>query len=150
MRVVATCAALLSTLLLTAFDSADYPTRWQGSYFCTQGVTDVTLTLRGDPGSSATALFEFYANQTNPGLPSGSFTMRGVIGEDADEHSGPTVTLIGDRWINQPEGWMMLNIIGRFQSDGEAFVGDVIPQDGNRNACSAIALVRTAAGSDAL
>lgn len=149
MRLLAVSAVLIASVLLSAFDSADYPTQWKGSYFCAQGVTDVTLTLRGDPGGPAQAIFEFYANPTNPGVAPGSFTMRGTIADDADATSGPTVTLFGDRWISQPHaGWMMLNLSGRFHSNGEAFVGDVIPEDGAPNVCSAIALVRTAVGSE--
>jgi eukaryotic-like serine/threonine-protein kinase len=149
MRVAVALAALFASPCLAAFDMADYPTQWKGSYFCTQGVTDVTLTLRGETGGEAVAVFEFYANATNPDVPDGSFTMRGSIGVDADAASGPSVHLVGERWINRPEGATMVNVSGRFYSNGEAFAGDVTPQQGNRNDCTAIALVRTAVGRDA-
>jgi hypothetical protein len=78
-----------------------YVGEWRGAYGCTQGVTGLTLTIEGvDPGH-VTATYEFYEVPENPGVPSGSFRMTGT-------YDSGRLTLQGDEWIEQPEGYSMV------------------------------------------
>jgi eukaryotic-like serine/threonine-protein kinase len=76
---------------------------WEGTYLCSQGETGVTLVIHAVAGGALTATFNFHAVPSNPGVPSGSFTMTGT-------YSSAKVTLTQDQWINQPPGYYMVNI----------------------------------------
>ncbi|MBM3620059.1 MAG: hypothetical protein FJX20_05155 [Alphaproteobacteria bacterium] len=95
--------------------------RWQGTYYCAQGLTGVTLTIRGDD-QRAEALFHFYPVQENPGVPVGCYTMLGHV----DTASG-TINLESDEshWILQPRGYVTVNFRGRFSGGRHRIVGRV-------------------------
>ncbi|TQS45819.1 hypothetical protein [Cryptosporangium phraense] len=75
---------------------------WKGTYTCNQGETGLTLTIEGQD-SALEATFEFYATSTNTDVPSGSYSMAGNV-------TGGTMRLIGTAWINQPDGYGMVNL----------------------------------------
>ena len=74
---------------------------WKGEYFgCGQGTTGLRLVIKrnGTSGNKLKATFNFYAVASNPGVPSGSYAMRGYWFPGG-------VELTGTRWINQPSGY---------------------------------------------
>ncbi|MCX4545724.1 serine/threonine protein kinase [Streptomyces sp. NBC_01565] len=76
---------------------------WQGTYLCGQGLTRLDLTITSPGGHALEAVFAFSAHPDNPGVPNGSFTMTGSF-------QNGRMTLRGDRWINQPPGYLMVDL----------------------------------------
>lgn len=95
--------------------------RWQGTYYCAQGLTGVTLTIRGDD-QNAEALFHFYPVPANPNVPIGCYTMHGHV----DTASG-AIDLESDesRWILRPSGYVTVNFRGRFSGGRDRITGRV-------------------------
>lgn len=95
--------------------------RWQGTYYCAQGLTGVTLTIRGDD-QNAEALFHFYPVPANPAVPVGCYTMLGHV----DTASG-AINLESDEshWILRPSGYVTVNFRGRFSGGRDRIVGRV-------------------------
>ncbi len=80
--------------------------RWEGPYYCSQGVTQMTLTVLEREGDQVTAEFVFYANADNPNIPTGCYVVEGTLGEGTDG-----VSLRPKEWIEQPDaGWVMTPI----------------------------------------
>lgn len=79
---------------------------WEGRYLCPQGVTGLTLELSGGSGAEVAAVFHFYALPENPTVPTGSYTLRGVVRGDG------TIDLLPERWIEQPYGYVMVGMTG--------------------------------------
>jgi hypothetical protein len=79
---------------------------WEGRYLCPQGVTGLTLELSGGGGAEVAAVFHFYAVPENPGVPTGSYTLRGVVRGDG------TIDLSPERWIEEPYGYVMVGMTG--------------------------------------
>jgi hypothetical protein len=110
---------------LAAMSSASAQTRlagrWQGTYYCAQGLTGVTLTIRGDD-ERAEALFHFYPVPENPDVPVGCYTMFGNV----DNATG-TINLDSDEshWILQPQNYVTVNFRGRFVGGRHRIVGRV-------------------------
>jgi hypothetical protein len=81
---------------------------WKGSYLgCGQGPTGLRLVVRrsGRTGNRLKATFNFYALRSNPTVPSGSYAMTGYYFPGG-------VALDGTRWIHQPAGYEMVNLVG--------------------------------------
>lgn len=114
---------LLVALLVATATSAQnrLAGRWQGTYYCAQGLTGVTLTIRGDD-RNAEALFHFYPVAANPNVPVGCYTMLGHV----DTASG-TINLESDEshWILRPDGYVTVNFRGRFSGGRDRIVGRV-------------------------
>jgi murein DD-endopeptidase MepM/ murein hydrolase activator NlpD len=79
---------------------------WVGTYSCIQGETGLRLIIRAGSGNSLQAEFVFYPIPTNPTVPSGSFAMTG-------SYSDANVALKQDHWINQPAGYLMVDLSGK-------------------------------------
>jgi hypothetical protein len=75
---------------------------WEGEYVCNQGATGLRLTVNVISGATTEATFDFYALPENPAVPAGSFAMRGTFSD--------TLSLDGDRWIDQPTGYVMVGL----------------------------------------
>lgn len=95
--------------------------RWQGTYYCAQGLTGVTLTIRGDD-AQAEALFHFYPVPQNPNVPTGCYTMFGHV----DTGTG-TINLESDEshWILKPPNYVTVNFRGRFSAGRQRITGRV-------------------------
>lgn len=78
---------------------------WVGSYTCSQGLTGLQLIIAASANDQLTATFNFYPLPNNPSVPSGSFSMTGTF-------SPNSVVLNQDQWINQPPGYVMVNLVG--------------------------------------
>jgi hypothetical protein len=116
---------LVLLIALVAAASASAQTRlagrWQGTYYCAQGLTGVTLTIRGDD-DNAEALFHFYPVPENPSVPVGCYIMLGHV----DTASG-TINLESNEshWILRPTGYVTVNFRGRFSGGRHRIVGRV-------------------------
>jgi hypothetical protein len=82
---LALLAALMTTTTVLAQSrpqsSEDGPSvlgPWTGTYTCLQGLTAVSLTVTETHAGRAEALFHFYADPSNPGVPTGCFTQSGT------------------------------------------------------------------------
>jgi len=104
---------------------------WKGSYLgCVQGPTGLTLVVKpaGQTGNQLAAKFEFHALPSNPGVPSGSFTMKGYLFPGV-------VVLYASIWIKQPGGYILVDLAGPLPKVGR-FSGAV-------SFCSTFSLKRT-------
>lgn len=95
---------------------------WTGRYECAQGVTAVELTLDIDSGGAAIAVFEFGPLADNPTVPAGAYRMRGVVTQQRDRIA---VVLDPDRWIEQPDGYMMVGLRATIDRDRRKIEGHI-------------------------
>jgi hypothetical protein len=95
----------------------DLTGRFVGSYSCSQGRTTMRLDLMVDPQGRLRGTFAFGGSD---GVPAGSFSMLGVW-------SSLGFSLSGDRWINRPEGYSMVNLNG-YLVDAGRLGGEVLAQ----------------------
>ncbi|MEV0589641.1 serine/threonine-protein kinase [Nonomuraea sp. NPDC050310] len=95
---------------------------WTGEYTCTQGVTALTLTITGTP-DALKATFAFGADPSNPGVPTGSFAMRGTV-EDG------VLRLRGDRWIDRPGDYLMVGLLARLAPERPDRLDGTVESDG--------------------
>jgi len=114
-----------------ALAEAEMLGRWQGTYKCNQGWTGVDLVIEEDTqvadalegGPDAKRLkasFAFYEIARNPGVPSGRFTMRGWFSPGKGE-----LSLVQERWIDRPVGYVMVDLHGDFDAEEDVLVGRV-------------------------
>jgi hypothetical protein len=89
--------------------------RLAGHYVCAQGRTELTLVIEDLEGSDVAAIFEFeYAGGGGAHAPaSGSFRMHGSF--DAATRA---LRLDGDRWLEQPDGYAMVSLVGTVATSG--------------------------------
>jgi hypothetical protein len=94
------------------FDRGD---RLGGHYVCAQGRTELTLVIEDLQGNDVSAIFEFdYPGGGGNHTPaSGSFRMHGAF--DARTRA---LRLDGDRWIEQPDGYVMVGLVGTVSKSG--------------------------------
>ncbi len=134
LRIAVALLALLAAPGTAAAQGNGIAGVWRGSYTCLQGVTGLTLRIAGN-GDSLTALFEFFADARNPGVPSGAFTMTGRY-----EAKSRAVSLRQERWVDQPAGYIMIDLDGTLSADGGTLSGRVAHES-----CTTFALARDAA-----
>jgi hypothetical protein len=92
---------------------------WRGTYTCQQGVTGLVLRIAGSD-DAITARFEFSADASNPGVPSGAYAMTGRY--EAKSHA---LNLRQQRWIAQPPGYIMVDLDGMLSADGRTLAGRI-------------------------
>lgn len=92
---------------------------WIGSYVCSQGQTGLKLVIQAAPHGILTATFNFFALSSNPGVPSGSYTMAGTL-------SSTGADFTQDQWINQPPGYEMVDLSINPPSDGGTHLNGTI------------------------
>jgi hypothetical protein len=123
-RFMVLVAGVLAALLLAGADPATAQTTgiagtWRGTYTCQQGVTGLVLRIAGD-GDAVSARFEFSADASNPGVPSGAYTMTGRY-----EAKTRALSLRQERWIAQPPGYIMVDLEGAMTADGRTLAGRI-------------------------
>jgi pimeloyl-ACP methyl ester carboxylesterase len=91
---------------------------WEGTYVCAQGETGLRLVIHAAAGGTLTATFNFFPVASNPGVPSGSYTMTGT-------YSATGVQLTQNQWINQPDGYEMVDISADPPSQGGVLHGSI-------------------------
>ena len=98
---------------------------WHGNYTCGQGSTGLTLTIdpvhaEDRPSNAVRGLFEFYALQSNAGVPDGCFEMSGTV-----DPATTQVELTATRWLLHPPGYVTVNLSGHI-SHGQTMTGAVV------------------------
>jgi hypothetical protein len=88
--------------------------RFRGHYWCSQGRTELTLVIEDLDEANLTALFEFdYPGGVSNEPASGSYRMRGSF-----DPQSLAVRLKGERWIEQPDGYVMVDLVGAMSKSG--------------------------------
>lgn len=90
---------------------------WAGTYTCGQGLTAVTLTIEPD-GAQWSGLFSFGPDKANKEVPEGLYEL--AITDD-----GGKIGFIGGDWINQPVGYVTVDLHGRMSEDLKTISGRV-------------------------
>ena len=98
---------------------------WNGAYLCEQGETGLRLTINANADGKLTATFSFFAVPSNPGVPSGDFTMTGSF--TAKGENFPM-----GHWIHQPASYEMVNLSAGPPANG----GTVINGNVSSTGCS--------------
>lgn len=115
-------ARLLSVSVLAALlgPAAHAQTeRWEGSYVCSQGVTGLTLTVRERDGENVVAEFLFYADPSNPRVPTGCYLVEGQLTDGPDG-----VRLAPKEWLERPgDNWLMTPLKGSLDPDTKQMKG---------------------------
>ena len=93
---------------------------WEGTYFCNQGLTNLNLIISTENSSTLNATFNFYTHESNSGIPSGSFRMSGFYDEETKK-----LDLKATDWINQPPGYVMVDLSGNLSKQGNEISGNV-------------------------
>lgn len=109
-------ATLVSSCATAAPRGASLSGQWTGAYICAQGLTALTLTIdQTDRGGAhlLNATFAFSAHPENPGVPPGSFTMRGTFNP-----RDRTVLLWSQDWLERPGDYVMVNLNGHLTRRG--------------------------------
>jgi hypothetical protein len=115
---VLACAMLMS--VQPALSAGDrLAGTWLGRYTCGQGTTGLTLYVDGLPGSRVTALFHFYADASNPGVPEGCFEMNGSFNQSTRH-----IELRAGSWLLHPYGYVTVDLSGTM--NGGTMSGRVI------------------------
>lgn len=88
--------------------------RWSGHYFCAQGRTELTLVVEAVDGEEVEVLFEFsFPGSSTHDPADGSYRMRGVF-----DRRKQSLRLKGERWIDQPDGYAMVDLVGTLSRSG--------------------------------
>jgi hypothetical protein len=93
---------------LTRATALDLTGHFEGTYICRQGETAMTLDTLAKDSGNIVALMSF--GGTN-GLPKGSYTMVG-------NWNGAKFRLKANEWVNQPAGYIMVDIEGEVGARG--------------------------------
>ena len=95
------------------FDRGDH---LRGHYWCAQGRTELTLVIEDIDGNDVSAIFEFDypgGGTTSTSPASGSYRMRGAF--DMHTHA---LRLDPHRWVEQPDGYVMVGLVGTVSKSG--------------------------------
>jgi hypothetical protein len=94
---------------------------WIGTYTCLQGLTKLDLVMTQNSATAIEAVFNFFADPTNPSVPSGSFAMVGTF-----DAATSAVSLNATQWINQPSGYRTVDLRGTLSKDRRTISGQVV------------------------
>jgi outer membrane protein OmpA-like peptidoglycan-associated protein len=131
-----------SALAAPSADARTVLGEWVGTYTCGQGLTGLTLTIAEATPTSARALFHFYADASNPRVPTGCFTMDGSY-DPAAGH----LRLTGQDWLLRPGGYQVVSFDGRVDAEGKQFEGIVTGQRAPLRGCTTFHLARIASSA---
>jgi hypothetical protein len=93
------------------FDRGDH---LRGHYWCAQGRTELTLVIEDIDGDDVTAIFEFdYPGGGTTTPASGSYRMRGAF-----DMRTRALRLDPNRWLEQPDGYVMVGLVGTVSKSG--------------------------------
>jgi pimeloyl-ACP methyl ester carboxylesterase len=102
---------------------------WKGTYTCSQGLTGLTLDIEPADDGKLSAVWQFYADPANPGVPSGSYTMTGA-------YTQGVLNLAPDTWVSEPANYSMVGLSAKLLGGGEVLSGPVT------NGCGTATLTR--------
>ncbi|MFM5895133.1 MAG: hypothetical protein ACKOQM_11990 [Novosphingobium sp.] len=92
----------------TALTTQAVTGQFEGAYVCGQGKTALRLDLQAGPDGRLAGTFTFGGSN---GVPAGSFAMSGRWNPNG-------FVLSGDHWINQPDGFSMVDLVGHLAGVG--------------------------------
>lgn len=96
---------------------------WTGHYFCSQGITAMTLRLAIASGEGE-AIFEFGPHPDNPRpVQTGATKVRGPVTVNAD--GGFTLDLDPVEWVVQPPGYVMVGLTATADPDHRKMSGQM-------------------------
>jgi hypothetical protein len=98
---------------------------WVGTYVCLQGRTGLTLTIDEANPDRARATFHFYADASNPAVPSGCFSQTGRYDPQTRR-----LTLAGGRWIVRPRNFETVGLTGTVDATGQVLSGRITQAEG--------------------
>lgn len=92
---------------------------WRGTYVCAQGLTALELALTGHEDGRVEGTFAFSEAAGNPGVPSGSYRVHGVLS------AGLVLRLDPGEWIRRPRDYFPVALVGRVEQDASRYYGFV-------------------------
>jgi hypothetical protein len=101
------------------FDLASLEGVWEGDYTCGQGKTGLRLEIGAVEGDTLSTTFTFSPLAKNPTAASGSFSMIGT-------ETGGKLVFKQDKWMNQPDGYSMVDLEVSDPPQGGTLSGVVI------------------------
>jgi hypothetical protein len=123
---LAAFAALGCGLMLSSAHSqapaAAIAGEWAGKYVCGQGITALRLNVADAGRGVISATFTFGPLPENPDVPRGAYRMEGSF--DAKTRK---MQLRGVKWIDAPNGYVMVDLDGRLDADGDRISG-LVPE----------------------
>lgn len=112
---------LAAALLTPIAHAQDVTGDWTGKYICGQGITALHLTIQKvSAGKMIAATFSFGPLPENPDVPTGSYTMRGTY-----DAASRRVRLTGEKWVDAPDGYIMVPLDGYLSTSGQKISGRV-------------------------
>jgi hypothetical protein len=109
--VAAACWSALTACSSSPSEASTLTGTWDGTYICSQGETGLKLTVNATSDGKLTATFNFFAVPSNPGVPTGDYTMTGSYSANAENFT------MG-HWTKQPTGYEMVNLSAGPPSNG--------------------------------
>jgi hypothetical protein len=98
----------------------DWSGTWRGTYWCAQGVTGLTLSIKAVSEREVQAMFAFHAVAENPTVPSGAFEMSGVTGKRPGH-----LALTPIAWTDRPIAFVMVSLEGDYDPISGEYRGNV-------------------------
>ena len=105
---------------LRPLEKFPHVSKWHGEYICTQGVTDVVLTITYEHGQ-ADVVFEFGPTASNPVPLKGATRLTGPMTEAVE--GGFTIAAEPFEWIQQPTNYIMVGFVATSDPKLERLVG---------------------------
>lgn len=105
--------------LPTTADASGLTGTWRGLYVCAQGVTALELELRGMQDGRVGGTFAFSEAKENPGVPSGSYRVHGVLS------AGLVLRLDPGEWIEHPQDYFPVALVGKVSGEESRYYGFV-------------------------
>jgi hypothetical protein len=101
------------------FELASFVGVWDGDYTCAQGKTGLRLEIGAVEGDALPTTFSFSPLTDGPHAASGSFSMIGT-------ETGGKLVFKQDKWINHPDGYLMVDLEVSDPPQGGTLSGTVI------------------------
>ena len=95
--------------------------RWQGEYFCGEGLSRLTLDINAEDPFNIDAIFRFREHEDNPGVQPGVYAMKGTF-----DPATRALRLNDIAWITRPGKYNAVDLQGTLSSDGERISGNVL------------------------
>lgn len=98
---------------------------WEGTYTCAQGDSKLDLAIAPSTTEDGAldAVFEFGPTEGNPDQPEGSFLMTGYF-------TSGTLALNGYQWIEQPTGYVFVDLVASVEGELPDTIEGEITTDG--------------------
>ncbi len=98
---------------------------WEGTYTCSQGLTNLKLVIDAQSTTEIDAVFLFSAHRSNPNVPSGRFRMAGTLEVFDSPEIPDLLELNATNWINRPSRWKTIDLVGDISSSKRKITGNV-------------------------